>query len=190
MSDTAQRIVEVTQRLIQTRGFNAISYNDIALELDIRKASIHYHFATKTDLGVAVVDAYRSGLSAAMAHATAAGLSSPRLLDAYLTPYREFAQSDDRICLCGALAGEFLALPEAMQAEVAAFFEAHQQWLEKILAAGRRNGEFEFDGPARRQARLAFSALQGALLVKRTSGDSKQVADVIAALKARLAPIR
>lgn len=188
MSDTAHRILDVTQMLIQTRGFSAISYNDIATALDIRKASIHYHFATKSDLGVAVVKRYASRLSAAMQEATDAGLDSWRLFDAYLVPMREFAESPDRICLCGALAGEFLALPAPMQKEVTHFFEANQQWLEHVIRSGRRAGAFSFSGPARRQARLAFSALQGALLVKRTNGDTKQIDDVIAGLKKCLNP--
>jgi hypothetical protein len=30
--------------LIQTRGYSAFSYQDVADSLGIRKASIHYHF--------------------------------------------------------------------------------------------------------------------------------------------------
>jgi len=51
LSDTAERILDIAQDLIQRRGFNAFSYHDIAAPMGIRKASIHYHFPSKADLG-------------------------------------------------------------------------------------------------------------------------------------------
>jgi len=45
----------VAERLVQVRGFNGFSYADIAAELHITKASLHYHFATKADLGEALI---------------------------------------------------------------------------------------------------------------------------------------
>src|SRR2546425_1165151 len=56
--DTAQRILDVAERLVQTQGFNGFSYADIAAELGITKASLHYHFATKAALGSALITRY------------------------------------------------------------------------------------------------------------------------------------
>ncbi len=50
---TSQQILDIAQRLVQTRGFNDFSYADIASALNISKASLHYHFASKAKLGVA-----------------------------------------------------------------------------------------------------------------------------------------
>ncbi|MFL6897065.1 TetR/AcrR family transcriptional regulator [Enterobacter roggenkampii] len=43
----------LTDTLIQQNGYQGFSYADLADGLGIRKASIHYHFQTKTDLGLA-----------------------------------------------------------------------------------------------------------------------------------------
>ncbi|TMB21862.1 MAG: TetR family transcriptional regulator [Deltaproteobacteria bacterium] len=56
--DTAQRILDVAERLVQTQGFNGFSYADIAAELGITKASLHYHFVTKAALGSALITRY------------------------------------------------------------------------------------------------------------------------------------
>jgi TetR/AcrR family transcriptional repressor of nem operon len=56
---TDQSILDVAQRLIQTRGYNGFSYKDVVAALGIRTASIHYHFATKADLGVALASRHR-----------------------------------------------------------------------------------------------------------------------------------
>lgn len=188
MSNTREQILDTMQTLIQTRGYSAISYQDIAAELGIRKASVHYHFATKTELGVAVIERYGRVFDDIL---NAAGEEAPgawTLLDIYLQPFLEFGSTDDKICLCGALAGEYPALPDQMQTVVTEFFENQQSWLEKLLRNGKKDREFAFAGSARQQARLMFSALQGALLIKRSNGNAGQLRDVIAEIKARLKP--
>ena len=190
MSATADRILDVMQDLIQTRGFSAISYQHISEILKVTKASIHYHFPSKADLGAAVVRRYRSTLMAQMEEVEAAGRPTWDVLTLYFGPYLEFADTPDKICLCGALAGEYPALPAQMQAEVAAFFAEQQAWLQGIIERGRQRGEIRLSGSAARTARLVFSALQGALMVQRADGDACQLTDVIAGLRASLSADR
>jgi len=189
MSDTAQRILDVAQELIQRRGFNAFSYDDISKRVGIRKPSIHYHFPTKFDLGRAVIERYDHSLKSLMDDAeTNPDLSSFDTLSLYFDPYLKLADTEDLVCLCGALAGEFSTLPVEMQAEVTRFFEGHQNWLEKLLKRGRKSGQFKFDGPPKRVARFIFNALQGALLIKRSRGDKSQLLDVIKEIEALVRP--
>ena len=55
---TAERILDIAERLLQTRGFTNFSYADIAAELGITKASLHYHFPGKGELGQALISRY------------------------------------------------------------------------------------------------------------------------------------
>jgi TetR/AcrR family transcriptional regulator, transcriptional repressor for nem operon len=187
-SETAEQILDLAETLIQTRGYSAFSYQDIADSLGIRKASIHYHFASKADLGVAVVNRYierfGAGLVAIAAHDKQ---SSMAMLDFYVQPYLQFASTPDRVCLSGALAGEMMALPPEVRERVDHFFKTHQLWLTKILKRGVARGEFRLAAPAPKVARFIFGALQGALLVKRTTGDLSQINDVINVMKLQLA---
>ena len=111
---------------------------------------------------------------------------SMAVLDLYVEPYAGFADTPDRVCLCGALAGEILALPGELRSRVEIFFRTHQEWLAKMLSRGAARGEFNLVAPAGKQARFIFSALQGALLVKRTTGDATQLRDVITVMKLQL----
>jgi TetR/AcrR family transcriptional regulator, transcriptional repressor for nem operon len=187
-SETAEQILDLAETLIQTRGYSAFSYQDIADSLGIRKASIHYHFASKADLGVAVVDRYIERFGAALVGIAADDKqSSMAMLDFYVQPYLQFASTPDRVCLSGALAGEMMALPPEVRARVDHFFKTHQVWLTKILKRGVARGEFRLTAPAPKVARFIFGALQGALLVKRTTGDLSQINDVINVMKLQLA---
>ena len=60
-SRTSERILDIAERLVQTRGFNNFSYADIASELGITTASLHYHFPGKAELGQALITRYASG---------------------------------------------------------------------------------------------------------------------------------
>jgi TetR/AcrR family transcriptional regulator, transcriptional repressor for nem operon len=186
-SDTSERILDRAELLIQTRGYSAFSYQDIAEDLAVTKASIHYHFAAKGALGIAVIERYTErfdvALTTMVADETAAAMT---LLDFYTTPYLKFSETADQVCLSGALAGEIMALPPEMRQRVEHFFAAHQAWLTTIIERGVARGEFQLIVPPAQMARLAFGALQGALLVKRATGDTSQLKDVIAVLKAQL----
>jgi TetR/AcrR family transcriptional repressor of nem operon len=186
-SETADKILDLAETLIQTRGCSAFSYQDIADALKIRKASIHYHFESKTDLVIAVIDRYTDRFEKALDEiARDETASSMAMLDHYTAPYVAFAETPDRVCLSGALAGEILALPAPLRERVARFFRSHQGWLTRILTRGAARGELRLSGSAAKTARLVFGALQGALLVRRTTGDTAQLKDVISALKSQL----
>ena len=66
LSDTAVRILDVAERLVQTRGFNRFSYADIANEVGVTKAALHYHFASKAELGDALITCYAGRFSDAI----------------------------------------------------------------------------------------------------------------------------
>lgn len=53
----ATAILNVAERLAQTRGYNGFSYADIAAQLGVTKASLHYHFPSKAELGRALMSA-------------------------------------------------------------------------------------------------------------------------------------
>ena len=186
-SETAEQILDLAETLIQTRGYCAFSYQDVADALGVTKASIHYHFASKTDLGKAVVERYVQRFGRMLAQiAEDPQISSAHMLDRYFEPFLQLSETADRVCLCGALAGEVLAVPAELRQRVDAFFSAHQAWLAEILRRGVARGEFELRAPAEQMSRVVFGALQGGLIVRRTTGDASQLHDIVTALKAQL----
>ena len=184
MPDTSDQILDTAEALIQRGGFHAFSFQDIADRIGIKKASIYYHHPAKAELGRAVIARYRQRFRDVMtAIEKDKSIGYQDGLHLYLEPIIQFARSDSDICLCGILGGEYLALPESMQAEIAAYFEEHQAWLTKLLDRGRKAGEFHFPGPPAKTAKLIFSAVEGALLIKRATKDTKQFDDVMSLIK-------
>ncbi len=169
-NDTAARILDIGERLVQVRGFNGFSYADVAAELDMTKAALHYHFPGKGELGRALIERYTQRFLQALADIDARIPDAPAKLEAYAGLYAEVLRGR-RMCLCGMLAAEYQTLPEPMRAAVIAFIDANEAWVEKVLSDGARAGSIALAGRASDAARLIVSGLEGAMLVARPYGD-------------------
>ncbi len=174
--ETRDAILNSAERLIQAKGYSGFSFQDIAEEVGIRKASIYYHFPVKGDLGRAVVARYRDRMRAHFDRLPAASADDfwP-LFDSYLGPIMDFGRSTGLACLSGVMGGEYLNLPSELQSELKAFFMEHEEFLTDLLERGRAAGQYRFAGEARQMARLLFSTIEGALLIKRIKGDETYV---------------
>ncbi len=183
---TAERIMDATQRMVQTRGYNAFSYADISAQVGIRKASIHYYFPSKKDLGKELVARYRVAFRDKLDRIDNETDDARRKLKAYAQLYLEALRDDDRMCLCGMLASDITTLPEEVRREVMSFFADNETWLMKTLGDGRNVGVLSFSGSAKSEAQLLLTGLQGAMLVARTYGDEARFRTVVRSLLARI----
>jgi TetR/AcrR family transcriptional repressor of nem operon len=183
---TAMRILDVAGDLVQVRGFNAFSYADVAKAVGIRKASLHHHFATKADLGVALVLRYRRAFLEALRSIETSSADGFEQLERYADLYGKVLR-DGRMCMCGMLASDVATLPEPMRESIAEFFAENEAWLARVLSRGKKRGEIAFDGSATSMAALIVSSLEGAMLVARGSGDLDRFGQVVRRL---LAPVR
>lgn len=170
-SGTRDRILDVTQRLIQAHGFSGFSYADVAAAIGIRKASIHHHFPTKGDLAHALMVRYRERFAGALAMISREHASAPARLDRYQQLFADVLRDDHRLCMCGILAADFAALPTTVRREVRGFFDDNETWLTAVLTDGVKRKELALRGPARPQALLILSAFEGAMLVARSRRD-------------------
>ncbi len=164
---TRSQILDVAECLVQVRGFNAFSYADIAAELALTKASVHYHFPSKADLGEALIARYAERFAEALRTIDADVQAAPAKLDAYVGLYADVL-SEDRMCLCGMLAAEFETLSEPIRGAVIAFLDDNEAWLGSVLEQGREDGSLRFSGPANETARSIISGLEGAMLIARS----------------------
>jgi TetR/AcrR family transcriptional repressor of nem operon len=181
------RILDAAEQLVQVRGFNGFSYADVAAELQITKAALHYHFAGKADLGEALIARYARRFAAALAQVDAADGEPSAKLAAYAGLYLQVLR-EHKMCLCGMLAAEYQTLPQPMQDAVIGFFNQNERWLEAVLERGREDGSLQFAGTPRDAARMVVGGLEGAMLVARPYGDIAWFEAAAANLLAGLAP--
>jgi TetR/AcrR family transcriptional regulator, transcriptional repressor for nem operon len=167
---TRERILDIAERLVQARGFNNFSYADIAGELGITKASLHYHFPGKADLGKALIDRYAERFAAALVRIDGELPDARAKLEAYAGLYADVLRGK-RMCMCGILAAEYQTLPDPMRKAVVRFFDDNREWLAAVLSRGRADKTLAFAGPPDELAQTILGTLEGAMLVTRPYGN-------------------
>jgi TetR/AcrR family transcriptional repressor of nem operon len=174
---TSQRILDIAERLVQTRGFNGFSYADVADALKVTKASLHYHFPSKADLGARLIERYERNFLAALEGIDARAKDARDKLRRYADIY-EGVLGDNRMCLCGMLAAEYGTLPKSMRDEMRHYFDANERWLVGVLQQGKKDKSLRFTGTAAEAAQSLIGALEGAMMIARTYGDVARFAAV------------
>jgi TetR/AcrR family transcriptional regulator, transcriptional repressor for nem operon len=171
--DTAAEILDVAERLVQVRGFNGFSYADVASELKITTAALHYHFAGKAELGEALIERYAARFVEALDEIDQEGADPAEKLRSYANLYLDVLR-DSRMCLCGMLAADYETLPKPMRNAVVRFFDENEAWVGGVLEQGRTEGTLQFTGSAGDAAQMIISGLEGAMLVARPYGDTNR----------------
>ena len=162
-----EAILAAARRTAQAHGYSGLNFRELANEVGIKAASIHYHFPSKADLGAAVAKRYWED-SAAVLEALWAESSDPvRCLRQYPDTFRKSLENGNRICLCSFMSAEYDDLPEPVKKEVLAFAEVNVAWLTRVLSAATGMNVDESE----QRARAIFAAVAGAQLMARSRSD-------------------
>ncbi|HXB07770.1 MAG TPA: TetR/AcrR family transcriptional regulator [Puia sp.] len=167
MNATREHIIRLADKLIRQKGFNAFSYADIATVLDIRKAAIHYHFPTKSMLGVAVMEDELLRLQDyRRLHSGSGGDSQLQ----HLVGIFYHNSQQNAVCLMGALTPEIATFDAEMQSMLRKLCLTIREWVRDCLDEARREKRLRFNGSAADRAALVVSTLLSSLLLTRVEG--------------------
>jgi TetR/AcrR family transcriptional repressor of nem operon len=167
-SDMRETIMAVGRKTVQARGYHGLSFRELAKEVGIKSASIHYHFPTKGDLGAALARRYWEDAKAAFEGFWAETPEPVLCLRKYTDVFRLALENDNRMCLCGFMAAEYDDLPAAVKVEVQAFADVNVVWLAKVLSSMDAAG---VAGKAEQRALAIYAAIGGAQLTARSRAD-------------------
>ena len=166
--DTRQTILSVARKMVQSRGYSAPSFRDIAASVGVKSASVHYHFPTKGSLGSELARGYADEMAAYLSEVLDESPSAAQFMTKYVAVFRAALVNENRMCMCGVMAAEWDELPAEVQAEVERFSEVNVEGLARALE--RHDASVPL---ADRKARALaiFSAVEGAQLIARSRGD-------------------
>ena len=163
-TDSASRILDIAERRMRRVGYNAVSYRDIASEMGIRSASLHYHFPRKEDLGVALVRRYGENFRCRLEAETCASSRPEDKLGTFVELYRYALIEQRLVCLCAVLGAEAPGLPTSVSAAVADFLDQNVAWLVDCYEeAGVKE--------ANQQATSTLALLQGSMIISSVKND-------------------
>jgi len=165
---TREIIIDTADQLIRDKGYNAFSFKDISNCIGIKTASIHYHFPTKSDLGVATIKEHIERFEALKTEL--ANKSSLVKLQGFLSIYSQI-KSENKVCLVGSLATDLNTVDEKIKAELKVFAEKILNWITEILAEGKQKNEFAFQLPPRTKALMIITNMLAIVQLSRLTGE-------------------
>ncbi len=162
---TYDKILEVADTLIQKNGFEGFSYADLAKELGIRKASIHHHFPSKNDLGIAYCEKKMAGFLQLETRLLTLPAGRPRL-EAYLNAFSGCAGRGQMCGVYAMLSDSNLFMPELQEA-INTLARAELRIVRDVLATGQQAGALQLHASPEDMAVIVCTTLKGALLLNR-----------------------
>lgn len=168
---TKAALLNAAEAHMRSKGYSAFSYADLAVQIGIRKASIHHHFPTKECLGAELIKDYVQRFEETLGSIEAMH-SDPLLRLRGFSRLFVISANDGLLPLCGALAAEMSALPLSLQGLTRRFFESQLNWLQSTLSDTVRQHHWVLDKPLETYAFMLLSALEGASLIEWALGRS------------------
>ena len=176
-NDTRTRILDVAQDLIQRRGLNAMSFQDLSDAVGIQKPSVHHHFATKAEMVRALLERFQIEFDENVSKVLESKASGRNKLKRYCGMFLQTLEEgdQDKSCLCGMLVAELYSLEEQESALVRRFFHSNIESLQAIFDEGAKDGSLRPGG----SPDIVLAALEGGLLTARCDGGPKRFSTMI-----------
>ena len=166
MSVTREKIMELGENLIRTKGYNAFSYQDISSELGIKNAAVHYYFPSKENLGTSIVKTNIQRFEEMIDNMHSRNFDEWHQLESFLKIYTK-SNREKKLCLIGSLGPDFDTLNESTQIELKKMTEIIIKWLGGLLKKGRDNKVFDFKDDPQHKALTILSSLVASLQLAR-----------------------
>lgn len=169
MDSRKSQIVELTLRLIQQKGYVAFSYDDLAKQLGVTKASIHYHFEKKEDLGLAVCERVQQillNLFESIDQLPTIEEKFDRYIEGRLSWLRE-----NEICAITSLQSDFQSLTVSLQERLKELSQMELTFLSKMLYEAKNEGKIHNFEKMDELAVTIVCCLKGAFQYDRVLGN-------------------
>lgn len=166
---TREVIVDKADQYIRNKGYNAFSFKDISNDIGIKTASIHYHFPTKSDLGVATIKEHIARCEALQERV--ANESPLVKLEAFLDVQAQI-KKENKVCIVGSLATDLNTLDDSIKAELEKFAQLVLTWVTEILIEGKELKIFDFEMLPRTKAIMIITNMVAIVQLSRLTNDS------------------
>ena len=184
-TDTRAALLDAAEHAVRSQGVDGFSYADLSAAVGIRKASIHYHFPTKSQLTAEVMRRYRERMTSVCDDISAGAPDAATCLTGIIDVYRDALNEGRTLCLCVALGVSRDSLDAKTMAEIADFRDGMTDWLQAVFAQGAADGTIPSVTDPLDEARATLALLEGAHLAARASKDVSLFDAATALLSAR-----
>ena len=165
------KLLDVACAAFGQRGYEATSIDDLLTEAGVSPSNFYYHFKSKEDLGLEVLESIfeRSREKFAPLYVNK-GLPATKKLEQL---HALFVQRMEKNRCCGGcpmgnLAAELSDQSPRFRERIAGFFQECMEGIEGIVKQGLKEGAFRKDVDPKAAAALLFGSLEGLMLLSKS----------------------
>ncbi len=169
---TRSRIIETAKSLFHLKGFTNTSMDEIVKESGVTKGNLYYYFASKEELGSAVVDCLITDL-------LSTGIRSGGRQDPVIQLIQMFEQAEEDLenmdckggCLFGNLALEVSDVHDGLRQKLQEALHRWEYQVERLLEGGKATGILKKDLHSGSTAHFIIAAFEGGILLTKVKKD-------------------
>ncbi|MEW4486507.1 TetR/AcrR family transcriptional regulator [Thalassoglobus sp. JC818] len=167
-----EKLLDAAESLVQSRGLNAVTFQDIADAVGLRKPSVFHHIRNKEELVDALIDRCSTKHGPQYMEIVEKDTSAPEKLRQVAKVF-ETGLKQDRPCLLASLGGAADALTPTALAKLKQAAEAATGRFAMIFIQGRKEETLDFEGTPENAALAFFAMMQGLQTLCRVKGDTR-----------------
>lgn len=160
--------------MIRQGGYHAFSFRKIAEHIGIKSSSVHYHFASKENLGVVVVRQYTDKFLDSLGQPEDLVKANQDPITVFVNVFRNAVmQNNQGMCLCGIFASAACVLPERVNNATKESFNRIIKWLEHAYLAKGETSHYQ------QKAQHTMATLQGAVMISNVMRETDLIDNII-----------
>lgn len=167
-----EKLLDAAESLVQSRGLNAVTFQDLADAVGLRKPSVFHHIKNKDDLALALIDRCSTKHGPQYVAIVEKDISAPEKLRQVAKVFED-GLKHERPCLLAALGGSRETLSPDATEKLQEAAEGAIDRFAMIFRQGRDEGTLAFEGTPAHAAMGFFAMLQGLQTLCRAKGDTR-----------------
>ena len=166
-----EKLLDAAQNLVQDRGLNAVSFQDLADAVGLKKPSVFHHFRSKDELAQSLMMRCRTTYGARYGEVLLReDLSEPDKLREIARIFEEGLKTD-HLCLLSSLSSTCSDFSEELKQEMRETVNLTVERYARVFDEGRKAGTLDFKGSAEDAGAAFLAMLQGLQVLARAKDD-------------------
>lgn len=181
---TREHILKSSRKLLVTQGFHNTAISEIISATGVKKGNLYYHFASKEDLGLAVLEDAKEEFFLFLNKSLSGADPVIKIINACQAIFNE--QKKNNFvggCLFGNTALEMTDSNPQFASIIQEVFDRWTEIFETLMLKAQESGNLNSKIPPKLLAKTVVAMVEGAIMMSRVSKRKQDLRDFLTAIK-------
>lgn len=181
---TREHILKSSRKLLVTQGFHNTAISEIISATGVKKGNLYYHFASKEDLGLAVLEDAKEEFFLFLNKSLSGSDPVIKIINACQAIFNEHKKNNFvGGCLFGNTALEMTDSNPQFASIIQEVFDRWTEIFETLMLKAQESGNLNSKIPPKLLAKTVVATVEGAIMMSRVSKRKQDLRDFLTAIK-------